>query len=89
MGYPAGIIRGIIPSRYLSSIAFFLLLFSLITVIQLTMPRYLLIKGHNKFPWKYKILMMVFYIGAATVVVQINRSYVDEKEVVDKLSHVG
>ena len=89
MGYPASMLRGIIPSHYLVVAATSLISFSLSTILQLCISRYLTINGHKKFPLKHKILMAFFYVGTGVLSVQIGRSHADEKEIVGRLSQVN
>ena len=89
MGYPASIFRGIISTHYITILCITFMLLSPVTVIQLCVSRYLIINGHEKFPWKHGILMAFFYAGAGTLIVQMGRSHADEKEIIERYSQVS
>ena len=89
MGYPASLLRGIIPTHYLVVTTTSLITFSMTTIIQLCISRYLIINGHDRFPWKYKILMAFFYVGVGALSIQIGRSHADEKVIIEEYSQVS
>lgn len=69
MGYPAGVLKSVIPSAHFVSFIMFTLFFGGCSDAHLFLYRLVTIKGYDHFPWLYKLWAGVPYLLSFVVIV--------------------
>lgn len=69
MGYPAGVLKDVIPNVYFVSIVMLTLFFEISSDAHLFIYRLITIKGYDYFHWFYKIWAGIPYLLASAVVI--------------------
>lgn len=88
MGYPRGVLRGLVPTHFINEFCVFFFSISFVSYIHLFVFRYLTIMGYDYFPGRWIALVAFCYILGSLPGIAVALTHGDEMKVFQELQAV-